>query len=152
MAETRDSEQQGCRSSSTSLGTSPKHLVSSAGLHADYHTVLIGGAIWERKPANDSTEPVATQITWRELKGEKAGCSPHAVLEGPGSRTDSEGNLSTSNSHHEEWNEWSTSSSRKGLSNGSSTNEDETGACDSVPQQKQGKPRLWKSFAQKQWE
>jgi hypothetical protein len=74
---------------STSLGTFPKHFVSSAGPHADDHTVLIDGAIWECKPANDSTEPVATQITWRELKGEKAGCSPHAVLEGPG--TDSEG-------------------------------------------------------------
>ncbi len=107
---------------------------------------------WECKSANDSTEPISTRITWQELKGEKVGCSTRAVLEGPGSRTDSEGSLSTSNSHHRESNESSTASWRKGLSIGSSTNEDETGACESVPQQKQGKPRLWKSFVQKQWQ
>ncbi len=55
------------------------------------------------------------------------------------SRTDSEGSLSTSNSHHGESNEWSTSSSRKGLSIDFSTNEDDTGACEAATEAGQTK-------------
>ncbi|KAH8959263.1 hypothetical protein BDL97_06G070100 [Sphagnum fallax] len=160
------SVQQGCGgpNSSASLCAFPKHFLCSAGPLADDQAGPIDGAIWECQPVNASNDTVAaaaaTRVRCRQEvpKGEKGGgkCSPRAVFEGPGSSrtTDSEGSSPTSSSHCEESNEWSsTLASRTGLLIGSTPNEDEADrASVSVPQQKQGKPSLWKSFSHKRWQ
>ncbi|CAK9228866.1 unnamed protein product [Sphagnum troendelagicum] len=129
------------------VGESLEQALVESAVSLQATTLVLGTSGGNRKP-------------WRQTPGSY--CSRHAP---PGCAVlvvrnkkvllhKEKGSSPTSSSHCEESNEWSsTLASRTGLLIGSTPNEDEAErASVSVPQQKQGKPSLWKSFSHKRWQ